>query len=145
MLREVKKNDKIKSVGCFKQNRRTNQEVGSMLKIELTFKGKLLKQIETDKGEITIGRGTNNDIQIDNLGVSKTHAKIVKGPDAYTVIDLNSTNGTNLNDKPIKKAKLAPQDILTIGKHSLSITAVDEARASVEDLADKTIKVSTTK
>ena len=116
-----------------------------MLKIELTFKGKLLKQIETDKGEITIGRGTNNDIQIDNLGVSKTHAKIIKGPDAYTVVDLNSTNGTNLNDKPIKKAKLAPKDILTIGKHTLSITALDEAKASVEDLADKTIKVSTTK
>jgi pSer/pThr/pTyr-binding forkhead associated (FHA) protein len=116
-----------------------------MLKIELTFKGKILKQIETDKGEITIGRGTNNDIQIDNLGVSKTHAKIIKGPDAYAVVDLNSTNGTILNAKQIKKAKLAPQDILTIGKHTLSITSIDEARTPVEDLADKTIKVSTPK
>ncbi len=114
-----------------------------MLKIELAFKGKILKQIETDKSEITIGRGNNNDIQIDNLGVSNAHAKIIKYPDAYTVIDLNSTNGTMLNNKQIKKAKLAPQDILTIGKHSLSITSIDEAKASVEDLADKTIKVST--
>ena len=121
------------------------QEVGRMLKIELTFKGKILKQIETDKGEITIGRGSNNDIQIDNLGVSKTHAKIIKNPDAYTVVDLKSTNGTILNDKQVKKAKLAPQDILTIGKHTLSITSIDEAKASVEDLADKTIKVSTPK
>ena len=48
-----------------------------MLKIELAFKGKILKQIETDKSEISIGRGNNNDIQIDNLGVSKTHAKII--------------------------------------------------------------------
>jgi pSer/pThr/pTyr-binding forkhead associated (FHA) protein len=114
-----------------------------MLKIELKFKDKILKHIETDKSEITIGRGTNNDIQIDNLGVSKTHAKIVKNPDAYTVVDLNSTNGTILNDKQIKKAKLAPQDILTIGKHTLSITSIDEVKAPVEDLADKTIKVST--
>ena len=120
-----------------------NQEVDRMLKIELAFKGKILKQIETDKSEITIGRGNNNDIQIDNLGVSNAHAKIIKYPDAYTVIDLNSTNGTMLNNKQIKKAKLAPQDILTIGKHSLSITSIDEAKASVEDLADKTIKVST--
>ena len=122
-----------------------NQEVDRMLKIELAFKGKILKQIETDKSEITIGRGNNNDIQIDNLGVSNAHAKIIKYPDAYTVIDLNSTNGTMLNNKQIKKAKLAPQDILTIGKHSLSITSIDEAKASVEDLADKTIKVSTPK
>ena len=114
-----------------------------MLKIELKFKDKILKHIETDKSEITIGRGNNNDIQIDNLGVSKTHAKIIKNPDAYTVVDLNSTNGTILNDKQIKKANLAPQDILTIGKHTLSITSIDEAKAPVEDLADKTIKVST--
>ena len=120
-----------------------NQEVDRMLKIELAFKGKILKQIETDKSEITIGRGNNNDIQIDNLGVSNAHAKIIKYPDAYTVIDLNSTNGTMLNNKEIKKAKLAPHDILTIGKHSLTITSIDEAKASVEDLADKTIKVST--
>ena len=116
-----------------------------MLKMELTFKGKLLKQIETDKGEITIGRGSNNDIQIDNLGVSNAHAKIIKDPDAYMVVDLNSTNGTILNDKQIKKAKLAPQDTLTIGKHTLTITSIDEAKAAVEDLADKTIKVSTPK
>ena len=114
-----------------------------MLKIELKFKDKILKHFETDKSEITIGRGTNNDIQIDNLGVSKTHAKINKNPDAYTIVDLNSTNGTILNDKQIKKAKLAPQDILTIGKHTLSITSIDEVKAPVEDLADKTIKVST--
>jgi pSer/pThr/pTyr-binding forkhead associated (FHA) protein len=123
--------------------RRIYQEVGTMLKIELKFKDKILKHIETDKSEITIGRGTNNDIQIDNLGVSKTHAKIIKNPDAYTVVDLNSTNGTILNDKQIKKAKLAPQDILIIGKHTLSITSIDEVKAPVEDLADKTIKVST--
>ena len=116
-----------------------------MLKIELAFKGKILKQIETDKSEITIGRGNNNDIQIDNLGVSNAHAKIIKNPDAYTLIDLNSTNGTILNDKPIKKADLALQDILTIGKHTLSITSIDKAKATVEDLADKTIKISTPK
>ena len=122
-----------------------NQEVDRMLKIELAFKGKILKQIETDKSEITIGRGNKNDIQIDNLGVSNAHAKIIKYPDAYAVIDLNSTNGTMLNNKQIKKAKLAPQDILTIGKHTLSITSIDGSKAPVEDLADKTIKVSTPK
>jgi pSer/pThr/pTyr-binding forkhead associated (FHA) protein len=119
-----------------------NQEVGLMLKIELRFKDKILKHIETDKSEITIGRGTNNDIQIDNLGVSNTHAKIIKHPGHYTVEDLKSTNGTLLNDKQIQKANLSPNDIVTIGKHTLQIKSTDEIKPAVQDLADKTVKVS---
>ncbi len=116
-----------------------------MLKIELKFKDKILKHIETDKSEITIGRGTNNDIQIDNLAVSKTHAKIIKHPGHYTVEDLKSTNGTLLNDKQIQKANLSPNDIVTIGKHTLQIKSTDETKPAVQDLADKTVKVSGSK
>ena len=116
-----------------------------MLKLDLMFKDKVLKQIETDKSEITIGRGNNNDIIIDNLAVSKEHAAIVKLPDGYGLVDLDSTNGTLLNDKDIKKASLAPQDKITVGKHILHIRSIDERQAAAEDLADKTVKVSITK
>ncbi|MHC4459359.1 MAG: FHA domain-containing protein, partial [Planctomycetota bacterium] len=47
-----------------------------MLTIELKFKDAVLKTIETDKEVITIGRNVKNDIQIDNLSVSKQHARI---------------------------------------------------------------------
>lgn len=113
-----------------------------MLKIELKFKDKVLKHIETDKSEITIGRAANNDIQIDNLAVSNNHAKLVKESGAYRVEDLNSTNGTHLNDIAVQKANLNPDDIVTIGKHDLKIASMDETKPAVEDLADKTIKVS---
>jgi pSer/pThr/pTyr-binding forkhead associated (FHA) protein len=113
-----------------------------MLKIELKFKDKILKQIETDKNEITIGRGTNNDIQIDNLAVSHTHAKLIKQSGIYQVEDLKSTNGTRLNDIPVIKANLSPNDIVTIGKHDLQIKSIDETKPTVEDLADKTVKIS---
>ena len=113
-----------------------------MLRIELKFKDRVLKHIETDKSEITIGRGANNDIQIDNLAVSNTHAKIIKQPGDYMVEDLKSTNGTLLNDKQIQKANLSPNDIVTIGKHTLQIKSMDETKPAVEDLADKTVKVS---
>lgn len=113
-----------------------------MLKIELKFRDKVLKQFETDKSEITIGRGTKNDIQIDNLAVSNAHAKIIRHPDHYTVEDLKSTNGTFLNEKQITKARLNPNDIVTIGKHTLEVNLTDETQAPVLDLADKTIKVS---
>ena len=75
-----------------------------MLRIELKFKDRVLKHIETDKSEITIGRGMNNDIQIDNLAVSNNHAKLVKQQGNYRVEDLKSTNGTYLNDISIQKA-----------------------------------------
>jgi pSer/pThr/pTyr-binding forkhead associated (FHA) protein len=113
-----------------------------MLKIKLKFKDKVLKHFETDKSEISIGRGTNNDIQIDNLAVSNAHAKIIRHPDHYTVEDLKSTNGTFLNEKQITEARLNPNDIVTIGKHRLEIDLTDETQAPVQDLADKTVKVS---
>ncbi len=116
-----------------------------MLKLELKFKDKILKQIETDQSEITIGRSNNNDIIIDNLAVSKEHAKIIKLPDGYGLVDLDSTNGTLLNNKDVKKANLAPQDILIIGKHTLLIKSTGATKAAAADLADKTVKVATSK
>ena len=113
-----------------------------MLEIELKFKDKILKHIETEKSEISIGRGASNDIQIDNLAVSVTHAKIIKHPDHYTVEDLKSTNGTLLNDKQVQTAKLCPDDIVTIGKHQLQIKSIGKTKPVVDDLADKTVKVS---
>lgn len=113
-----------------------------MLKIELKFKDRVLKHIETDKSEITIGRGPNCDIQIDNLAVSNTHAKIIKQPGSYRIEDLKSTNGTFLNDLSIQDANLSPNDIVTIGKHTLKIESMDETRPAVEHLTDKTVKVS---
>ena len=114
-----------------------------MIKIELKFKNRILKQVETDRKEITIGRETNCDIQIDNLAVSKKHAKIIRHPDHYALEDLKSTNGTFLNGRQVKKEKLNPNDIVMIGKHTLEIKSTDETRPAVKDLADKTVKVST--
>ena len=116
-----------------------------MLKLEIKFKDKVLKVIETDQSEICIGRSNNNDIVIDNLAVSKEHAKIFKLPDGYGLVDLDSTNGTLLNDKDIRKAKLAPQDVLTIGKHTIEIKSTGGQKAAPADLASKTVKVSPSK
>ena len=67
-----------------------------MIKLELSFKDRVLKKIETEKPEITIGRSPNTDIQIDNLTVSKQHARLIEQKDQYALEDLNSTNGTFL-------------------------------------------------
>jgi pSer/pThr/pTyr-binding forkhead associated (FHA) protein len=111
-----------------------------MLTILLKFKNSEIKTIETDKGEITIGRNPANDIHIDNLGVSKQHAKISKQDGAYVIEDLNSTNGTFLNNKRIAKAILNDSDEVHIGKHSLKISVQPQSTASPDqDFGDKTI------
>ncbi len=112
-----------------------------MLKILLKLKDKELRTLETDKAEITIGRNENNDIHINNLGASKKHAKIIKRNGHYIIEDLNSTNGTLLNDGNIKKARLRSNDVVTIGKHHL-IISVNEGRDATVGLAERTIKIT---
>ena len=114
-----------------------------MIKIELKFKNKILKKIETEKSEITIGRSSSADIQIDNLAVSKLHARILNQRHQYTVEDLNSTNGTFLNGEKIVKAILKHNDLVTIGKHSLKISYEKESKKPIQDFGDRTVKVKT--
>ncbi|MBT8368088.1 MAG: FHA domain-containing protein [Deltaproteobacteria bacterium] len=112
-----------------------------MLKILLKLKDKELRTLETDKAEITIGRNENSDIHINNLGASKKHAKIIKRNGHYIIEDLNSTNGTLLNDGNIQKARLRSNDVVTIGKHDL-IISVNEGRDATVGLAERTIKIT---
>ena len=109
-----------------------------MLTILLKFNDKLLKTIETDKEVITIGRNANNDIQIDNLSVSKKHAKITRDKGGYYIEDLNSTNGTYLNEKMISKGQMNHQDVVTVGKHTLEFLldkmySIDTSQESIND------------
>ena len=111
-----------------------------MLKIELKFKDKTLKHIQTDKSEITIGRGANNDIQIDNLSVSNNHAKLVKESGTYQVEDLNSTNGTLVNSVDTRKTVLCNNDVISVGHHDLRIENVPPVN---EDMAEKIRRADT--
>ena len=115
-----------------------------MLKILVKLKDKEIKTLETDKTEITIGRNENNDIQINNLGASKKHARIFQRNGEYILEDLKSTNGTLLNNKGIITAKLAGNDVVTIGKHQLFIT-IEDGRDATRGFAEATIKIASRK
>ena len=109
-----------------------------MLTILLRFNDKLLKTIETDKEVITIGRNADNDIQIDNLSVSKKHAKITHDKGGYYIEDLNSTNGTYLNEKMISKSQMNHKDVVTVGKHTLEFQldqmySIDTSQEGIND------------
>jgi pSer/pThr/pTyr-binding forkhead associated (FHA) protein len=93
-----------------------------MLRILLKFDKKVLREIESTREQITIGRDAENNVHIDNIAVSGKHARITKGPDHYFIEDLNSLNGTFVNQEKITKRVLKENDAITIGKHTLVIS-----------------------
>ena len=90
-----------------------------MAKLILSVDGTVLKEITLSKERTTLGRKPHNDIPVDNLAVSGEHADIITILNDSFIEDLNSTNGTLVNGKPIKKHFLQNNDVIEIGKHKL--------------------------
>jgi diguanylate cyclase (GGDEF)-like protein len=65
--------------------------------------------------ETSIGRGPENDIVIDLDNVSRRHARVVKSADGFRIEDLESTNGTYVNDREIESEPLRHGDLVKIG------------------------------
>jgi len=121
-----------------------------MAKLILKFKDATLQEIPITKSSITIGRVNKNDIKIENLAVSRQHAKIVQDGDRYIIEDLNSLNGTFINDKRVMKGILRNNDEILVGKHTLVF--IDEEEKPIEmrkdidiSLAEKTVMLDTKK
>lgn len=117
-----------------------------MARVILVFNKKVIKEYPFDKESMAIGRDEANDIVIDNLAVSSLHARIDKAGETYIVTDLQSTNGTFVNDKQITSHKLQHKDKIVIGKHLLFFALSKEEQAKVKkgDL-DKTMILDTSK
>ncbi|MBN1903450.1 FHA domain-containing protein [Candidatus Sumerlaeota bacterium] len=78
-----------------------------------------------EKDVLSIGRAKDNDIVIENLSVSRNHARIRKVDNKFILTDLNSANGTYVNNVRITKTDLCHDDIVTIGKHKIHFINVD--------------------
>lgn len=95
---------------------------------------------------ITIGRRPDNDIRLDNLAVSGYHAQLIPLLNDMILEDLNSTNGTLVNDLPIRKRVLLEGDRIAIGSHELLFTRIppeDMTEEEAADPPDETLIIST--
>ena len=101
-----------------------------MGKLILTLDGQELAQYELEKERYTIGRLADNDIHIDNMAVSGHHALIINILKDSFLEDLNSTNGTYVNGKLVKKHALQEGDVITIGRHALKYASGKPAAAA---------------
>jgi hypothetical protein len=101
-----------------------------MAKLVISFEGAVVKTVPLVKERTTIGRRAENDIQVDNLGVSGEHAVIVTMANDCVVEDLHSTNGTLVNGQLTEKRLLQNNDVIEIGKHKMKFVAEPAAAAS---------------
>jgi pSer/pThr/pTyr-binding forkhead associated (FHA) protein len=88
-------------------------------KLVLSLNSSVLGEFPLDKERLTIGRRPDNDIQVDNLAVSGQHAAVITILNDSFLEDLDSTNGTYVNGKLIKKHALRDGDVVNVGKHEL--------------------------
>jgi pSer/pThr/pTyr-binding forkhead associated (FHA) protein len=74
----------------------------------------------------SVGRGTEGDVFLDDITVSRKHAVVERRTDGWYVRDLGSLNGTYVNGEQVDETKLASGDEVQIGKFKLTFFAAGE-------------------
>ena len=99
-----------------------------MPKMIVSIDGVVIKEVQLTKDRTTLGRRPYNDIVIDNLAVSGEHAVLQMTGNEVYLEDLNSTNGTYINGKAVKKQLLQNNDTVEIGKYKIKY--INEAQGA---------------
>lgn len=118
-----------------------SQEQPPVGRLLLSLKGTVVTEALLVPGRYVIGRTPDNDLQVDSKFVSRHHAQVITTPEGSVIEDLNSTNGMFLGGKRVRRHKLQPGDVLTIGMHRLAYFRVDPqqlaATTTLEDAGDE--------
>ena len=105
--------------------------------LTLQYKNKPLGEYELKKGvSLSIGRRDTNDVVIEDPSVSGHHAKIDSMEDRFVLIDLQSKNGSFVNEQLINSHWLQDEDVISIGGHTLIFQYTDEVQALPSDSDD---------
>jgi hypothetical protein len=112
-----------------------------MARLMLSLDGQILAEYNMNKERYTIGRLPDNDIRIDNPAVSGHHSLIINILNDSFLEDLNSTNGTYVNGKLIKKHAMQHGDVITVGHHQLRFVDSQDGDAE-QDEFEKTMVIT---
>ncbi len=110
-----------------------------MARLILSLDGQVLAEYNMTKERYTLGRLPDNDVRLDNPAVSGHHGLIINILNDSFLEDLNSTNGTYVNGKLIKKHALQHGDVVTIGHHHLRF--VDSQEVDADDEFERTMVI----
>jgi pSer/pThr/pTyr-binding forkhead associated (FHA) protein len=104
-----------------------------MARLVLSMNNQVLAEYNMSKERYTIGRLPDNDVRIDNPAVSGHHSLVLNILNDSFLEDLNSTNGTYVNGKLVKKHALQHGDVITIGHHQLRFVDEQVEPASADE------------
>src|SRR5438046_10305023 len=84
------------------------------------------QRLRVDKRRVVLGRSRECDIQVEDANVSRRHAELRQEGTGYWIVDLDSTNGIEVNGKRVKRAKLEAGDTVTVGSTDLTLATERE-------------------
>lgn len=123
-----------------------------MARLVLTFEDKFLRELHISARGVVVGRAPDNDVMIDNLAISNHHARVAWDGEQLYVEDLQSLNGTFVNNMRIERAILHNGDKISIGKHTLLVDTsqegalpTDAARKAAAPKVEETVVLDTKK
>jgi type II secretory pathway predicted ATPase ExeA len=93
--------------------------VGVECRLVISLEGEPFLEVPVGRDKLLIGRHSFNDISLRDNSVSRHHAIVVPDGGAWVIVDLNSTNGTMVNDKPVRQQALSDGDEIRIGRFDL--------------------------
>jgi hypothetical protein len=79
-----------------------------------------------EKRRVLLGRSRECDIQVEDANVSRRHAELRQEGSSYWIVDLDSTNGIEVNGKRVKRAKLEAGDTFTVGSTEIAFSTERE-------------------
>src|SRR3954463_9590309 len=112
-----------------------------MARLVLSLDSQVMAEYNMNKERYTIGRLPDNDIRIDNPAVSGHHSLVINILNDSFLEDLNSTNGTYVNGKLIKKHALQHGDVVTVGHHQLRFVDTQSADGEPDEF-EKTMIIT---
>lgn len=98
-----------------------NSEAPTYIHVKVTINSNELYSCGFAEQEVLIGRGSDCQVLLENAGVSRNHAKLVRHNGEVQVVDLHSGNGTFVNGRQIEQAVLNSGDTLRVGKFTLYV------------------------
>ncbi len=100
-----------------------------MPRLVISIDGAIIKEVALTKERTTLGRRPYNDIVISNLAVSGEHALLHLAGGRVSIEDLQSTNGTYVNQQRITRQELQHGDLLHIGQYQMTLQLSPEEYA----------------
>jgi pSer/pThr/pTyr-binding forkhead associated (FHA) protein len=103
-----------------------------MAKLILQFEGRALQECLVGASVVKIGRLPDNTVMIDNPAVSSHHARVFREGDGFVIEDLQSRNGTYVNQTRVTRQALHHGDVVLIGKHTLFFDQMAGGEPAIE-------------